>query len=81
MDFQIGKTYKHIVRNFDRLESRKKKINQEADLYTCEAMILEPPKKNNSHVLSGNQVYARLTDKNNGRTLTRWIKKSSLIAE
>jgi len=81
MEIHTGKTYKHVVRNYDRLECRKKKLNQEANLYTCNALILDPPKTKNSHVLSGNQVYAKLTDTRNGRTHTRWIKKSSLIEE
>jgi len=79
MEVIIGKTYKHVVRNYDSLEARKKRLNQEADLFTCEALILDPPRVNNSHVLSGNQVYAKLTDRRNGRTHTRWIKKSSLL--
>jgi hypothetical protein len=81
MDIQIGKKYTHVLRNDDYYYYRKKGLEEKAILYSCEAEILNPPEVNNNHVLSGNMVYAKLTSRKNGRTDTKWIKKSSLVEE
>lgn len=81
MEFIVGKKYTHIVRNYDRAEHRKKRLNQEQNLYTCDAIILDPPKTTNTYIHKGTQVYARLIDRRNGRTQDRWVKKDKLILE
>lgn len=79
MEFKTGEKYTHVLRNDEYYYNRKRNIKEKIILYSCEAEILDPPKTNNSHVLSGNCVYARLSSKRTGRVMNKWVKKTSLI--
>ena len=89
MNVEIGKKYKYVIKNYTRRESRLKGISYDHDLGSYTAEIIENPKREYKHTLSGNMVYAKLIsvrrDANTGAEITRefnkWIKKDLLVEE
>lgn len=89
MEIQIGKKYKYIVKGHTGKERKLNGIDHDKELGRYEATILDPPKKDNGHVLSGNRFWAQLTQKRickeTGNIIERrmemWIKRELLVEE